>query len=179
MKSNLATPSDGYILSTERLRLRCLTDGDSVNLRSILGDPENMRFYPAPYDDARIRGFIGSMQASQSERGFSLWAVEEKQSGAFVGDCGLIFQKLEYGEDVEVGYHLHRDYQKRGYATEAARACIRYAFRNLNFARVISLIRPENKPSRGVAERNGMQVERRVFYNGFPHDVFVATHDNY
>jgi [ribosomal protein S5]-alanine N-acetyltransferase len=59
-------------------------------------------------------------------------------------------------------------------ATEAARACLDYAFSNLGLQRVISLIRPENLPSRRVAERNGMSVEKETIFVGLPHLVYVA-----
>ena len=66
---------------------------------------------------------------------------------------------------LEVGYHFRRDHWGHGYATEAARACMEYAFRQLAAEKVVSLILPENLPSRRVAERNGMQVERQVLHS--------------
>ena len=65
-----------------------------------------------------------------------------------------------------MGYHFHRDYWGHGYATEASRGCMDYAFKRLNVAKVISLILSENLASRRVAERNGMAVERQVMFHG-------------
>jgi len=69
-----------------------------------------------------------------------------------VGDCGLVIQEVDGIEELEVGYHFNRKYWGRGFATEAARACMDYAFERLGRRRVISMIRPDNAPSRRVAE---------------------------
>jgi RimJ/RimL family protein N-acetyltransferase len=97
-----------------------------------------------------------------------------KPDGEFAGDCGLTRQPVDDVTEMEVGYHLARRHQGQGLATEAARACLDYAFSNLGLHRVISLIRPENLPSRRVAERNGMSVEKQTIFAGLPHVVYVA-----
>ncbi len=98
-----------------------------------------------------------------------------KATGDVIGDCGLVIQEIDGGPELEVGYHLRRDQWGHGYATEAAHGCMQYAFRTLGAAKVISLIQPENLPSRRVAERNGMQVERQVTHFGLPHLVYAAV----
>ncbi len=80
---------------------------------------------------------------------------------------------------LEVGYHFSRDHWGHGYATEAARACMGLAFHAFGAGKVISLIRPENLPSRRVAERNGMQIERQVVHYGLPHLVYAMRRENY
>ncbi len=86
-----------------------------------------------------------------------------------------LIQQIDGRPELEVGYHLRRDQWGHGYATEAAQVCIRYAFLSLGAAKVISLIRAENLPSRRVAERNGMQVEREVMHSGLPHLVYAIS----
>jgi len=88
-------------------------------------------------------------------------------------------QEVEGESMLEVGYHLRRDRWGHGFATEAARACMDYAFRALLAEKVVSLIRPENLPSRRVAERNGMQVEREVMFHDLPHLLYAMTRENY
>jgi RimJ/RimL family protein N-acetyltransferase len=83
-------------------------------------------------------------------------------------------QEIEGIREIEVGYALARHAQGQGIATEAARACMNYAFTTLGEERIISLIRPENLPSRRVAERNGMAVEKEVDFQGLPHLVYAA-----
>jgi len=89
-----------------------------------------------------------------------------------IGDCGIIRQEVESDHLYEIGYHLRRDYWHQGLATEAAIACRDWAFQHLKADRLISLIRPENLPSRRVAERNGMTIWKEVNWRGLPHYVY-------
>lgn len=79
--------------------------------------------------------------------GYGLFAVVVKADGAVIGDCGLMQQEVEGESMLEVAYHLRRDRWGHGYATEAARACMDYAFRELAAQKVVSLIRAESLPS--------------------------------
>jgi [ribosomal protein S5]-alanine N-acetyltransferase len=89
-----------------------------------------------------------------------------------VVDCGIILQQVEGESLYEIGYHLRRDFWGQGLATEAAIACRDWAFANLKTDRLISLIRPENLPSRRVAERNGMTIWKEVNWRGLAHYVY-------
>jgi ribosomal-protein-alanine N-acetyltransferase len=82
---------------------------------------------------------------------------------------------VELPGEVEIGYRLHRAYRNRGLITEAARAVRDYAFRELELPRVISLIHPENIPSRRVAEKMGMILQKEITFPGFPAHVFSIT----
>ena len=82
--------------------------------------------------------------------------------------------EIDGTKEIEVGYALARYAQGQGIATEAARVCMNYAFTTLREGRIISLIRPENLPSRRVAERNGMAVEKETEFVGLPHLVYAA-----
>jgi RimJ/RimL family protein N-acetyltransferase len=82
-------------------------------------------------------------------------------------------QEVEGRNEIEVGYHVRRDLWGNGYATEAARACMEYAFSRLGTARVVSMIRPENRQSRRVAEKNGLVCEKIVLWRGFDHCVYA------
>jgi RimJ/RimL family protein N-acetyltransferase len=86
-------------------------------------------------------------------RGYGFWAVEERASGEMIGRVGC--WRPEGWPGLEVGWTLRRAFWHRGYATEAARASVEYAFRALGQARVISLIAPENTASIRVAQRLG------------------------
>ena len=105
--------------------------------------------------------------------------MPEEDSSEVIGDCGLIRQEVEGESLIEVAYHFRRDCWGQGYATEAARACMRYAFEQLDAPKVVSLIRPENLPSRRVAERNGMTVEGQVTVFDAPHLLYAMRRENY
>ena len=101
--------------------------------------------------------------------GYGLLAVVLKAAGEVIGDCGLSWQVVEGEPVLELGYHLRRDHWGHGYATEAAGRAWNMPFANSQTDRVVSLILPENMPSRRVAERNGMRDEREVMHHGLPH----------
>jgi ribosomal-protein-alanine N-acetyltransferase len=82
-------------------------------------------------------------------------------------------------EEVEIGYRLHPDYWNRGLITEAARTVREHAFGVLKLPRVISLIHPENIPSRRVAEKNQMKVEKEITFRGFPALLYAITREEW
>jgi RimJ/RimL family protein N-acetyltransferase len=139
------------IVSTERLVLRQLERDDVDALLEALGDPVSMRHYPAPFDRGAVADWIEWARRSYRENGFGLWAVIRRSDGRFIGDCGPMLQPVEDRLIPEVGYHIVPTEQGRGYATEAARACIAWVFENTRFDVVCSLVDPENAPSRAVA----------------------------
>lgn len=160
------------ILETPRLILREFVVEDRDALARVLSDPETMRFYPAPLDQAAVEEWIARNRRRYSRDGHGLWAMALKSTGGVIGDCGLTVQTVSDVDEIEIGYHVRRDCWGQGLATEAARACRGYGFTNLLVDRLISLIRPENLPSRRVAEKNGMTVWKEVIRKGFPHLVY-------
>ncbi len=167
------------ILETARLRLQEFQSGDIDALAAILSDAETMRFYPAALDYAGVAEWIERNRRRYEKDGFGLWALILKSSGELIGDCGLIRQDVNGTEEVEIGYHVRRDLWKNGLATEAAQACRDYGFTGLPVDRLISLIRPENLPSRRVAEKNGMTIRKKVSWRGFPHLLYaIPRHES-
>lgn len=162
-------------LETERLILRDMTMGDLNALSAILGDPETMRFYPAPKSRAESVGWIEWNLRNYAEHGFGLWALTLKETGEFVGDCGLTVQPVGDERFVEVGYHVRRDRWGQGLATEAAIACRDHAFDTVGVERLIALVRVENVASAAVARKIGMVPWRRVERAGFDHVVWSMT----
>lgn len=160
------------ILQTARLLLRELTPQDADALALVLSDPKTMRYYPAPYDHAGVEQWIARNRRRYRDDGVGLWAVELTKTQEIIGDCGIILQQVEGESLYEIGYHLRRDFWGQGLATEAAIACRDWAFAHLKTERLISLIRPENLPSRRVAERTGMTLWKEVNWRGLPHCVY-------
>lgn len=165
------------ILETSRLILRELSPDDAGALALVLSDPETMRFYPAPFDRAGVEEWIARNMRRYRENGFGLWATVLKSSGELIGDCGLTLQDVDGVEEVEIGYHTRRDLWGQGLATEAARACRYYGFNRLPADRLVSIIRPENGPSRRVSEKNGMRVWKEVLRKNLPHLIYAVRRD--
>ena len=164
-----------FRLETERLVLRPYELDDLDDLAPILGDPETMQYYPAPFTREKSQEWIEANLERYASDGFGLWAIESKDTGEFLGNCGPVRRLVDGEREVEVGWHVKRSHWRRGIATEAARACCAYAFEELGLDRLISLIRVVNVPSRGVAENLGMTIEKEILYAGTPHHVFVLT----
>lgn len=172
MYSDFAKISAMPILQTTRLLLREFTKLDADAIALVLSDPETMRYYPAPYDRPGVEQWIERNRQRYQDDGVSLWAMELTLTKEVIGDCGVIVQEVEGERLYEIGYHLRRDFWGQGLATEAAIACRDWAFAHLKTDRVISLIRPENLPSRRVAERVGMTVWKEVEWRGLRHYVY-------
>ncbi len=163
------------ILQSARLWMREMSLADLDFVSEMLGDPEVTRFYPKCYSRDEAKAWIARQVQRYAQDGCGLWLVVEKGTQRPVGQIGLAVQSVDGSEELELGYLIHRPYWRQGLATEGALACRDYAFRVLNRARVISLIRPENIPSQGVADKLGMRPERRTVFRDLEHIVYAAT----
>ncbi len=165
------------ILETSRLILREFRPDDTDSLALTLSDAETMRFYPAPLDRAGVEDWISRNLRRYREHGHGLWAMILKSSDELIGDCGLVVQEVDGQNEIEIGYHVRRDFWGQGLATEAASACRDFGFARMPVERIISLIRPENLPSRRVAEKNGMSVWKEVVRKDLPHLVYAIRRE--
>ncbi|MFZ0419059.1 MAG: GNAT family N-acetyltransferase [Candidatus Sulfotelmatobacter sp.] len=165
------------ILETLRLVLREFSPDDADALARVLSDPETMRFYPAPFDRAGVENWIARNRYRYAKDGHGLWTMILKSTGELIGDCGLTVQDIDGANEVEIGYHVRRDHWGQGLATEAACACRDFGFARFPVNRLISIIRPENLPSRRVAEKIGMNVWKEVMRANLPHLVYSIRKD--
>ena len=151
------------ILETERLLVRTWTPSDAEEGFRIWSDAEVMRYVGTGQPNATIeetRAWIGRMAAHHELHGFGFWAVVEKDSGQLVGSCGMGYQR-DGGLPIEFGYTLARSRWGRGYATEAASACLRYAFETLGFTELVASVDALNVASQRVLEKIGFKYLRR------------------
>ena len=179
MKVDTQPATQALVLETERLALRRFRRDDMDAILAIIGDDIAMQYYPKTFNRSDAVQWIERNLRRYREHGYGLFAVTLKGSDDVIGDCGVIKQDVEGATRLEVGYHFRRDQWGHGYATEAARACMGLAFHAFGADKVISLIRPENVPSRRVAERNGMQLERQITHYGLPHLVYAMKREDY
>ena len=149
-------------LETERLRLRMFRETDLDAYAAMSADPEVMRYLGAgePLTRADAWRQMAMLVGHWQLRGYGVWAVEERASGALVGRIGLF--NPDGWPGLECVWTLARGAWGKGYATEGARRALEYAFTELGQPRVISLIRPGNAASVRVAERVGQRLEGRV-----------------
>ena len=148
-------------LETDRLIMRMWRNEDFEAYAKLCADPEVMRYLGGnPLDRMEAWRNMASHVGHWQLRGYGHFAVEEKATGEFVGRVG--FMNPEGWPAFEVGWTLAREFWGRGYATEAARRALAYAFNELDKDHVISLIDPRNKNSIRVAERLGEKEEGKV-----------------
>jgi RimJ/RimL family protein N-acetyltransferase len=164
------------VFETERLRLREMTMEDANLLLQIFSDPVAMQHYPSTKDIEQTKGWIEWTRRNYKGFGVGLWIVERRGDGEFLGQCGIVPQEVEGKVEFEIGYLFVRRHWGQGYATEAAAACRDYGFHKQGYNKLISLIAPQNLPSRRVAERIGMHLERHVIWKNKPIDVYSIEH---
>jgi [ribosomal protein S5]-alanine N-acetyltransferase len=154
-----------FPLVTERLLLRPMKPGDEDGLHAVWSHPDVLAALeePAPWPRPASRHRLEAKMAHQERHGFAVWAVLERDGSRLVGETGL--QLLDGGPEVEVGWRIHPDVQRRGYATEAAGAAIAAGLEQLGLERVVAVADPGNTASRRVMEKLGMTYvgPRRVY----------------
>ena len=161
---------------TPRLAFREMTPDDLDDIAALLGDPEVMRYYPHPKDRDEALDWIRWNQRLYRDEGYGLWGITDRDTGEFIGDCGLTPQPIEGTTELEVGYRVRASLQGRGYATEAATACRDYSRDVLGAKRLIAIIRPDNTPSQRVAEKAGLSFERNaVSRSGLPVVIYATA----
>jgi ribosomal-protein-alanine N-acetyltransferase len=162
-------------LATDRLILRSFGEQDVDAMAQLLANPDFMRFSLGIFTEHKQTvAFIEKVMGWDRAGIPSQFAVLPRGEDAIVGYCGF-FHHAEVPGEVEIGYRLHPDYWNRGLITEAARAVRDHGFRDRKLSRVISLIHPENIPSRRVAEKNGMTIEKQITFRGFPTLMYAIT----
>jgi RimJ/RimL family protein N-acetyltransferase len=148
-------------IESDRLIMRQWRLDDFESYLELCQDPEVMRFLGGKtFDRLECWRHMAFMAGHWQLRGYGPWAVEEKATGRFVGRVG--FLNPEGWPAFELGWTLSRKFWGRGYATEAARRALAYAFDELDKDHVISLIDPKNTNSIKVAKRLGEHVEGKT-----------------
>jgi RimJ/RimL family protein N-acetyltransferase len=136
---------------------------DLDDLSRIYADADVMRYLSGhPLSREETAGWLKYFLAGWGDYGFGWWAVVLKASGELIGHCGLQF--IHVTPEIEVTYGLAKVHWRKGLASEAARACLRYGFAELNLDRIYALADPGNIGSHRVMERVGMRYNKTEYY---------------
>jgi RimJ/RimL family protein N-acetyltransferase len=170
---------DGPVLETKRLKLRPWREADVAPNTAMLADPASGRFITAdgkPVTDAWA-GWRNAaiMSGHWMLQGVGMFVVEEKSSGKFAGRVGPWFPPGWPG--FEVGWGIAAEFRGKGYAVEAARVSIDWAFATFELEQIIHCIDRENIASQGVARRLGAKIEREIDLFGKVADLWVTHRD--
>ncbi len=152
------------ILETKRLILRRQVMEDLDDLWALYCNPNITKYIPdAPRSRAEAQEELEwHMHGHPKHPELGLWATIHKETGKFIGRCGLLPWTIEGQYDVEVAYTIAEEFWGEGLGTEAAQAILQYGFMQLSLVRLICLIDPNNLASQRVAEKIGMTLEKKV-----------------
>jgi ribosomal-protein-alanine N-acetyltransferase len=167
------------ILETPRLILRPFREEDLDLFAPLMANPDFMRFSLGVYSREQTAAFLDKVINWQGCGLPTQFAVIHGAENRLIGYCGFLHQQVDALDEIEIAYRLDPDYWSRGLATEAATAVRDHAFRNLKLTRVISLIHPDNLPSRRVAEKNGMTIDKKTIFRGFPTLVYAINRERW
>jgi len=145
-------------LRTLRLTLRQWRADDREPFARMNADRRVRLYFPGALTREESDGLADTQEASFAERGFGFWAVELRESGAFIGFIGLGVPSIEahFTPCVEIGWRLMPEVWNQGYATEGARASAAFGFERLALTEIVALTAVANAPSRRVMEKLGM-----------------------
>ena len=163
------------ILETPRLILRPFAADDLDRMAELMANKDFMRFSMGPMTREQTQSFLDKVISWDRDGLPSQFAMILRSSGTLAGYCGFFHHEVDGKMEIEIGYRLDSAFWNCGLTTEAARAVRDHGFRDLKLEYVISLIHPENHPSRRVAEKNGLTLERETTFRGFPTFVFAIT----
>jgi len=166
-------------LNTERLILRQWREDDLPGFAVINADPKVMEFYPDLLSTQESNAAAGKFSRLISENGWGFWAVETISERQFIGLVGLHkpTYNLPFGPCVEIGWRVGSTYWGKGYATEAARACLDFAFDQLDLAEVFAFTSVGNRKSRAVMERLCMvNLQANFDHPTIPHNSPLREH---
>jgi RimJ/RimL family protein N-acetyltransferase len=147
--------------------LRELTEADLDVVATMMADVEQMSLYPRPRTREETKTWIGRNLELYEQRGFGFWLMEAPDIGIFLGYCGVRPIDIDGVEEMEMGWHVKKEFWGQGLATEAASVCRDLAFDRFNIAGLVATIDPTNASSVRVAEKIGMRLERDVVLDGW------------
>jgi len=167
-----------YLLTTERLGLRKWLDSDTQPFININKDPKVMKYFPKTLTEAETIALVKRINLHFDKNNFGLFAVEDKLTKQFLGFTGFAIPTFNapFMPSVEIGWRYKSDVWGQGFATEAARACLKYGFDTLNFDKVISFTSSINKISEIVMQKLGMTFLTNFDHPNVEKDCILCSH---
>ncbi len=147
------------ITQTERLTLRTWSKEDITPFAEMCADKEVMRYFPATLSFQETENLVNRFQERYEQDGYTYYVVEIKETGEFIGFCGMLMQTYEspFTPNVDIGWRLKKAAWGKGYATEAAKACLDLLKNTLRIKTIISVASQSNIPSINVMQKIGMK----------------------
>lgn len=164
------------IAETPRLVIREYIAADAPALAMMNDDPRVLQYAKRqPYNNvAEAELYTQTYKTMYDDYGFGRWAVVTREDGQCIGYCGIKFRPDK--NLIDLGYRFLPSHWGKGYATEAAKACVEYAFNKLRLPRIWLSAAPENAASRHVAEKIGFQIADVRIDEGLPWQFYYLDH---
>lgn len=169
------------IITTSRLNIRNWREDDISSLIQMNQDEEVMKYFPSIMSEEASLHFFKRVQQHFTKNGFGLFVIEDVTSREFLGFTGFMIAEFEssFTPCVEIGWRFRKQFWGRGYATEAAKACLDYGFTKLKFEKVFSFTSIHNKKSEAVMQRIGMHKTGEFKHPKIAEDHRLCLHVNY
>lgn len=169
------------IISTDRLNIRNWLESDIAALVQMNKDQDVMRYFLSTMSDRESFDFFNRISAHFNKTGFGLYVVESRESNEFLGYTGFMIADFEssFTPCIEIGWRFNKRFWGKGFATEAAKACLDYGFSILNFEKVYSFTSIYNKKSEAVMKRIGMSKIGEFSHPKVPVNNELRLHVNY
>ena len=167
-----------YIYETERLLFRKYTLDDVDELLKIIGDADNMKYYPKPYDKNGCVRWINWNLDNYDKYGFGLYVLILKETNEFVGDCGITIQNINGRQVKELGFHIAKKFHRLGFATEASKEILNNIFIHNKEDDIYCYQSKDNIPSRKTALKLGFEFLEEYVYEDVIHSVYIYKNPN-
>lgn len=163
---------------SERLIFRSWKDEDLKDFKEMNKDTRVMKYFPKTLSNEETENFYNKIQEEFEREGYGLYAVEIKENGEFIGLLGLhkASFEAEFTPCIEIGWRLKKEAHGKGYATEGAKACIEYGFRELKFQKIYSFTAKINHPSENVMKKIGMKKVMEFNHPNVENDSNLYEH---
>lgn len=154
-----------YLFTSERLGFRNWNDSDIEKMAAINNDPDVMEFFPATATYSQTAEFIARMKTMFAEKKYCYFAVDELASGNFCGFIGLCDQNFEasFTPCTDIGWRLDKNYWYKGYATEGAKRCLDYGFRDIQLTNIKATSTLLNVKSIKIMQK--LCMKQQLFFN--------------
>ena len=169
-----------HSVETERLLLKDISQEDLEPLSKLFADPDVMKssLEGQPFPHEKSKKILHNMIDQRGKYGFSICAIIHKETGAWMGFCGLYWGEDHEELKTDFAYRFFKDFWGQGYATEAVKACLHHITRQLPDVVINAYIKPNNQPSLRVAEKAGMTFDKETTFHDIPVRLYQFKETN-
>lgn len=167
-----------YVITSKRLSLRLWKEADFTPFSAMNSDQDVMKYFPSILSGEETQAMMTRIQNHFTAHGFGLFALEKRDTKEFIGYTGFMIPRFQsfFTPCIEIGWRIKKEEWNKGYATEAAIACLQYGFQTLDFNTIYSFTSVINYPSQRVMQKAGMKKEGEFNHPNIATDSPLRRH---